>query len=506
MSTIELLMQQPRFERQWHLHRSRQGRVGIDAPGAWALTCGSEHIKVVVFDTGVDVLHPNLSPNLELPDARDFDHSLEEERQLDDSEVKQLRDRAAAAVQTAQLEVRAAGPRASGLADAEVPFRGLSPAPQRARAPARPKLEARIYNPNDAHGTASAGIVAAAANHTGCVGVAPACRLVPVRISTNVEFKSLIAAVKYAGEVGQVILMPRSLPSVEADPCARRGAEAGRPAAANIDDHEGYRSAGEASLTPPAGEDGARLDPHQFWAHLRTTSGTAFWHALYGKSERDLSAILHAAISEVAGRVPVVCASGNNGTGSLIYPACLEATIAVGACNEKGWRSTYSQYGRGLDVVAPSNDVPARDSTIKRCSPDMLAPGENLQAFNFDRLGQLAIETTDNLGPFGYNPDPPGDYCEADGDYGFGGTSAAAAQVAGVVALMLSINPKLTPREIKAILHETSSLDQLYAELPAVGHGDDGANEEFGHGLVDAAKAVEAAAASIASTSSSASA
>ncbi len=65
----------------------------------------------------------------------------------------------------------------------------------------RARTRARIYNPHDAHGTASAGIVAAAANDTGCVGVAPECRIVPVRISTNVEFKSLIAALKYAGRV-----------------------------------------------------------------------------------------------------------------------------------------------------------------------------------------------------------------------------------------------------------------------------------------------------------------
>ena len=123
----------------------------------------------------------------------------------------------------------------------------------------------------------------------------------------------------------------------------------------------------------------------------------------------------------------------------------------------------------------------------------MLAPGELPSVFKVDRLGELAIETTDNLGPFGYNPDPPGDYCEADGDYGFGGTSASAAQVAGFVALMLSVNPNLTPVQIKAILHETSSREPLYAEPPPGEQADEWAKEEFGSGLVDAARAVEAA-------------
>ena len=187
--------------------------------------------------------------------------------------------------------------------------------------------------------------------------------------------------------------------------------------------------------------------------------------------------------------MPVVCASGNNGTGSLIYPACLEATIAVGACNEKGWRSTYSQYGRGLDLVAPSNDVPARSQTLTRCSEDMLGPNEKPEDFGVERLGMFGIETTDNLGPFGYNPDPPGDYCEADGDFGFGGTSAAAAQVAGVVALMRSAG--LEPADIKRSLRNASSRDRLHGEAVAGQKEGEPTEEEFGAGLIDAAMAVK---------------
>lgn len=38
----------------------------------------------------------------------------------------------------------------------------------------------------------------------------------------------------------------------------------------------------------------------------------------------------------------------------------------------------------------------------------------------------------------------------------FSGTSAAAPQVAGIAALMLSVNPNLTPAEIRAILEDTA--------------------------------------------------
>jgi subtilisin family serine protease len=482
---IEDLTRQPRFGRQWHLHKPNK-LLGINAVGAWTLTRGSKEIKVVVFDTGVDLIHPNLHPNLVLEEARDFDHSLEEEVKLEDSEIEELLQNAVAADYAhrarARKEEQAASRKANSLGPAQTSKSGLGFD--------RVKTNARIYNPHDAHGTASAGIVAAAANDTGCVGVAPECSIVPVRISTNVEFKSLIAAVKYASQVGQVILMPRSLPWVEAQPSTPGGAGASAAKHAALSPVESKASAGEH----PSLRHAVDTQAHQTWLELNGKDGREFWRALDGKSEQELSAILYAAISEVAERVPVVCASGNNGTGSLIYPACLEATIAVGACNEKGWRSTYSQYGRGLDLVAPSNDVPTRSETLTRCSEDMLGPDERPEDFGVERLGMFGIDTTDNLGPFGYNPDPPGDYCEADGDFAFGGTSAAAAQVAGVVALMLSANRALTPSDIREILRDKSSMDHLHGEPKAGPTGEAPTKEEFGSGLIDAAKAVQAAA------------
>ncbi len=38
----------------------------------------------------------------------------------------------------------------------------------------------------------------------------------------------------------------------------------------------------------------------------------------------------------------------------------------------------------------------------------------------------------------------------------FSGSSAAAAEISGIAALLLEKNPKLTPPEIAAILHKTS--------------------------------------------------
>ena len=63
------------------------------------------------------------------------------------------------------------------------------------------------------------------------------------------------------------------------------------------------------------------------------------------------------------------------------------------------------------------------------------------------------------------------------------GTSVASAEVSGVVALMLERNPRLTPKEVRAILMRTAK------DL-----GPAGRDRDFGAGLVDALEAVTAAA------------
>ena len=90
-------------------------------------------------------------------------------------------------------------------------------------------------------------------------------------------------------------------------------------------------------------------------------------------------------------------------------------------------------------------------------------------------------------------PDPPGDGTAVNDGWGvFSGTSAAAPQLAGVCALLLEKNPKLTPGDIKAILRSTArTVDKGHANpsssddrvgMPA-STGDRGA---AGAGLVDA--------------------
>lgn len=144
---------------------------------------------------------------------------------------------------------------------------------------------------------------------------------------------------------------------------------------------------------------------------------------------------------------PVLFSSGNYNNSSVLYPASLASTIAVGAMSPSGERkspiscdgeSWGSNYGDELDVVAPGVLIPTTTigSTYK---------------------------------------------------YDFNGTSAACPHAAGVMALILSANPCLTATEARKIL--CSSCDKLNGYgccCKQYGFW----NEEVGYGKINAYKAV----------------
>lgn len=130
--------------------------------------------------------------------------------------------------------------------------------------------------------------------------------------------------------------------------------------------------------------------------------------------------------------------------------------IAVAATTNQGRRSYYSEKGANILINAPSSG------------------------------GTLGITTTDRTGELGYTPY---DYLS-----GFGGTSAAAPLVSGVIALMLEANPDLTWRDVRNILIETAYRnDSVDADWKLNGAGY-AVNHKYGFGRVDALAAVNAAA------------
>ena len=135
-------------------------------------------------------------------------------------------------------------------------------------------------------------------------------------------------------------------------------------------------------------------------------------------------------------------------------------TIAVGAMTHTGVETNYSERGSALFVVAPSTGAGTA----------------------------LAVATTDIFGPLGYTTANFTDPSETTTTR-FTGTSAAAPQVAGVVALMLEANPSLTARDVQHILAESARRNDTGDAdwfQNAAGHW---VNPKFGFGVVDATAA-----------------
>lgn len=131
--------------------------------------------------------------------------------------------------------------------------------------------------------------------------------------------------------------------------------------------------------------------------------------------------------------VTVLASAGNSGDvlNEVSYPAGYAGVIAVAATQQNGTRANFSTVHTYNDVAAPGVDIVSATNTG------------------------------------GYKP----------GD----GTSPACALAAGVVALMKSKNPKLTPAQVNAVLIATT-------HRPA-----DGGSALLGYGRINAAAAVKAA-------------
>jgi len=99
------------------------------------------------------------------------------------------------------------------------------------------------------------------------------------------------------------------------------------------------------------------------------------------------------------------------------------------------------------------------------------------------------VPTTDRQGDLGYSMD---DY-----DMNFSGTSSACPHVAGVAALVLSVNPSLTSEQVQQIICSTAQKLGGYIFQTDSIHPYGTWNNEVGYGLVDAYAAVQVACATI---------
>lgn len=287
------------FKKQWGLYNSTKKSEDINAMKAWEITEGSEEIRVAVIDTGVDYTHPDLASQIAINVSE----------------------------KNGQAGVDDDG---NGFIDDIYGY----------------NFSAKTADPMDGHGhgTHCAGVIGAARNGTGIVGVMSKVKIIPIKFlsdSGSGETIDAISAIDYA---------------------IKRG------------------------------------------AHVMSNS--------WGGGDHE-QALMDAITSARNAGITFVAAAGNeysNNDETPAYPASynVDNVISVGAFTSTGSKSSFSNHG------------------IK--SVHVFAPGSN-------------VYSTVNRG--GYQS--------------MSGTSMATPHVAGIVGLMLSKEPNLTPAEIRERLIRTSN-------------------------------------------------
>jgi len=382
------------FNRQITCHNTGQvftdGHAGtndadIDAPEAWGITTGNNDIIVAVIDEGVTSNHPDL------PNTR---------------------------------QIRLTG---SDFVDGDA-----DPSP----------------TGNNNHGNACAGVIGANMNNNqGIAGIAPNCRIMPIRIdygsSTTADFA---LAIRFAANNGADI----------------------------ISNSWGLR---DPYSSPP------------YSPNLYPEVVSAIQYAIDSGRSGSGCIILFAASNSADH------AGGDNGYVAFPANVNIPFVITVGASDRNDNQANYSPTS---NTTHPYNQIIDIVATSHRAYPTRIA-GETFEMWSIDIPGSDGY----NLWPTDPTlPDPPtdGEILPNSGTNHlaytarFGGTSHSCPVVAGVAALMLSVNPDLTNREVFDILMNTAEDVGGYTYT-------DGRCDEMGHGRVNAYCAVQNALAPLASVS-----
>lgn len=286
----------------------------------------------------------------------------------------------------------------------------------------------------DYHGTPCAGVAIGEENGSGIIGAAPGCSFMPIRFDLAADDHNLFEIFEYAGRRAHVLS------------CSWGPVPVFAPLSFLL-----YNQLTDLANT--GGPDG---------------KGCLIFFAA-GNYNAPLKDMENESFKWRHPRRGLVETNGPILNGHATHPD----VIAVAASTSQNRKAAYSNWGKEIDLCAPSNNWHPTDPMVK-------LPGRG-------------IWTADNEGS-GLGFEPGSRYTG-----NFGGTSSATPLAAGVAALVWSANPGLTAREVRKALEETADKITDPNPDPVLGlqkgiYDAQGHSEWFGFGKVNATQAVRAVA------------
>ena len=297
------------------------------------------------------------------------------------------------------------------------------------------------------HGTSVAGIIAAAANGIGGVGVAPRATLQGFNFLESASSSTFVASVGGDAKLADTAIFNQSFgTTVQYDH---------RYSSDRIDALSCFTSGGAFDLASGSSCAGA----------LRSGLG-----ALYVKSAGNAFATADSDDWCLLSDISLSCYHTNMDN-SRTYPY----QIVVGALNAYGLKSSYSTTGSSIWLAAPGGEYGWSYEHLS-AKLDEAYPGATFNKSSLsDTSWQPAMITTDQVGChrgsstieydlfaigqyFTVNPLQDDRDLDLNCEYTatFNGTSSAAPVVSGVIALMLEANSSLSWRDVKHILASTA--------------------------------------------------
>jgi subtilisin family serine protease len=284
---------------------------------------------------------------------------------------------------------------------------------------------------HDFHGTPCAGVAIAEMNGRGVVGVAAGCAFMPVRMPMAADDDLLLEVLGEVGRHADVISCSWGPPPV---------------------------------FAPLASEVSRLLDT------LAAGGGPGGRGCVICVAAGNYDAPINDPVNAKGfewldpDRGELLTTSGRILNGLAAHPS----VMAVGASTSQNRHAAYSNWGAELSVCAPSSNFHPRD-------PGAFVPGRPVWTTDNERHGEGYTARSAWTGRFG-------------------GTSSAAPLAAGIAALVRSANPALTAAEVRDVIERTADRIVDPGKDARTGRARGryvrGRSEWFGHGKVNAARAV----------------